>query len=111
MAALENIFKGSYRKGDKSIPNHPPQVSKLHACALSSWSLLISIAPTFSVQKKSISIHFKNSKAVPYISYGYVHKFYINIQMYAQTVHFIIKPDAGPSWSLSQYQLYCIFNM
>jgi len=52
MAALENIFKGSYRKGDKSIPNHPPQVSKLHACALSSWSLLISIAPTFSVQKK-----------------------------------------------------------
>ena len=56
MAALENIFKGSYRKGDKSIPNHPPQVSKLHACALSSWSLLISIAPTFSVQKK-IELH------------------------------------------------------
>ena len=38
---------------------------------------------------------------MPYKSYGHVHKFYINIQMYAQTVHFILKPDAGPSWSLS----------
>lgn len=52
MIALENIFKASYRKGDKTIPNHPPQITKLHACALSSWSLLISIAPNFSVQKK-----------------------------------------------------------
>lgn len=52
MVALENIFKGSYRKGDKSIPNLPPQISKLHACALSAWSLLISLAPSYSVQKK-----------------------------------------------------------
>ncbi|OPL29755.1 hypothetical protein AM593_05310, partial [Mytilus galloprovincialis] len=56
MLALENIFKGSYRKGDKSVPSHPQQISRLHADALSAWSLLISIAPTFSVQKK-IEMH------------------------------------------------------
>ncbi|VDI49615.1 Hypothetical predicted protein [Mytilus galloprovincialis] len=56
MLALENIFKGSYRKGDKSVPSHPQQISRLHADALSAWSLLISIAPTFSVEKK-IEMH------------------------------------------------------
>jgi hypothetical protein len=49
--ALEGIFRASYRKGDKSIPSHPPEISHLHASALSGWSLLLSIAPTYLVMK------------------------------------------------------------
>ncbi|XP_061187861.1 interferon-related developmental regulator 1-like [Saccostrea echinata] len=49
--ALEGIFKTSYRKGDKSIPSHTPDTTHLHASALSGWSLLLSIAPSFLVMK------------------------------------------------------------
>ncbi|XP_060079215.1 interferon-related developmental regulator 1-like [Ylistrum balloti] len=51
MDALESIFKLSYRKGDKSIPNLNPDLCRLHATALSAWSLLLSIAPSFLVNK------------------------------------------------------------
>ena len=51
LEALEGIFKSSYRKGDKSIPSHTPETTHLHASALSGWSLLLSIAPSFLVMK------------------------------------------------------------
>ncbi|OWF41558.1 interferon-related developmental regulator 1-like [Mizuhopecten yessoensis] len=51
MDALEGVFRLSYRKGDKSIPNLNPEMCRLHAAALSAWSLLLSIAPPFLVNK------------------------------------------------------------
>lgn len=51
LEAQEGIFKSSYRKGDKSIPSHPPETTHLHASALGGWSLLLSIAPSFLVTK------------------------------------------------------------
>ncbi|KAK3101194.1 hypothetical protein FSP39_001662 [Pinctada imbricata] len=50
--ALENVFRASYRKGDKSIPSHTPDTCKLHASALTGWNLLLSIAPSFLVMKR-----------------------------------------------------------
>ncbi|KAL5014849.1 hypothetical protein ScPMuIL_009119 [Solemya velum] len=51
MNSLEDIFRLSYRKGDKSIPSHSPEMCRLHASALSAWTLLLSIAPPFLVDK------------------------------------------------------------
>lgn len=51
MESLENIFKQSFKKGDKSIPNHNPDTCHLHACALTAWGLLLSIAPQWIIDK------------------------------------------------------------
>lgn len=51
MNALENVFKCSYRKGDKSIPSHSPEVCRFHSSALAGWNLLLSIAPAYLVTK------------------------------------------------------------
>ena len=51
MEAFENIFRQSFKKGDGSVPNHSPEVSHLHSNALTAWSLLISIAPQYLVDK------------------------------------------------------------
>ncbi|WAR25343.1 IFRD1-like protein [Mya arenaria] len=51
MEALENIFRLSFRKGDKSIPTHSPEVSRLHGIALTAWCLLLSIAPQYHIDK------------------------------------------------------------
>jgi len=45
MTALESIFKGSYFKGDGSVPSLTPETCSLHTEALIAWSLLLSIAP------------------------------------------------------------------
>ncbi|XP_041350037.1 interferon-related developmental regulator 1-like [Gigantopelta aegis] len=51
MKSLEDIFKCSYQKGDKSIPSHSPEVSHLHSQAVSAWCLLLSISPSYIVQE------------------------------------------------------------
>lgn len=45
MEAQQNIFKASFLKGDGSRPSFPPDVTMLHASALSAWSLLLTITP------------------------------------------------------------------
>ncbi|XP_014670606.1 PREDICTED: interferon-related developmental regulator 2-like isoform X2 [Priapulus caudatus] len=45
MDGLLNVFKASFFKGDGSRPNLPPDVTLLHASALSAWALLLTIAP------------------------------------------------------------------
>jgi len=45
MLALENVFKGSYFKGDGSVPTLTPETYSLHTEALIAWSLLLTIAP------------------------------------------------------------------
>ena len=45
MQSLERVFKASYLKGDGVPPTHSPEVASLHASALASWALLLSIAP------------------------------------------------------------------
>lgn len=45
MNCLENIFKSSYLKGDRTPPTHNPDICALHASALTAWGLLLSIAP------------------------------------------------------------------
>ena len=47
MSHLEKIFKASFLKGDGVPPTHSPEVAALHASALLSWALLLSIAPPF----------------------------------------------------------------
>ncbi|KAK6176757.1 hypothetical protein SNE40_014996 [Patella caerulea] len=49
MKALEDVFRNSYRKGDKSVPTHNPETCHFHSQALQAWCLLLSIAPTFIV--------------------------------------------------------------
>lgn len=51
MEALESIFKQSFKKGDKSVPSHSPEVCRLHASALTAWGLLLSIAPQWMIDK------------------------------------------------------------
>jgi hypothetical protein len=51
MAALEQVFSFSYLKGDGTAPSHSPTVTALHCAALSSWTLLLSIAPPSRVPK------------------------------------------------------------
>ena len=50
MTTLENVFRASYLKGDRSVPSHSPDISALHNAALISWTLLLSIAPDSTVQ-------------------------------------------------------------
>ncbi|KAK2194235.1 hypothetical protein NP493_1g04015 [Ridgeia piscesae] len=45
MNCLENVFKSSYLKGDRTPPTHNPDICALHASALTAWGLLLSIAP------------------------------------------------------------------
>ena len=45
MECLENVFKASFLKGDGNPPTHAPDVCAIHASALTSWGLLLSIAP------------------------------------------------------------------
>lgn len=49
MENLENVFKLSFRKGDKSVPTHSPETSRLHSNALTAWCLLMSVAPQYLV--------------------------------------------------------------
>ncbi|XP_018321148.1 interferon-related developmental regulator 1 [Agrilus planipennis] len=43
MQGFQHIFSGSYLKGDGTIPNVTPEVASLHAAALSSWTLLLTL--------------------------------------------------------------------
>ncbi|XP_017777113.1 PREDICTED: interferon-related developmental regulator 2 [Nicrophorus vespilloides] len=43
MQVFENIFSGSYLKGDGSVPNVTVEVGTLHAAAISSWTLLFTL--------------------------------------------------------------------
>lgn len=43
MQQMETLFSGSYLKGDGSIPNITPELATLHATALSSWTLLLTL--------------------------------------------------------------------
>lgn len=45
MSCLENVFKASYLKGDRTPPTPSPDICALHASALTAWCLLLSIAP------------------------------------------------------------------
>jgi len=45
LSAFETVFKDSFLKGDKTPPTVTPLVSDMHAAALSSWALLVSICP------------------------------------------------------------------
>ncbi|XP_076167400.1 interferon-related developmental regulator 2 [Ptiloglossa arizonensis] len=40
---LSGIFSGSYLKGNGAIPNILPEVAALHAAAISSWTLLLTV--------------------------------------------------------------------
>lgn len=51
MSKLESIFTKSYLKGDKTAPNHSPQTYELHAAALLSWTLLLSISTPNAVRR------------------------------------------------------------
>lgn len=49
MDFLFGIFKGSFLKGDGSVPNLPPQASALHSSALLAWTLLLTIQSSTTV--------------------------------------------------------------
>ena len=51
MKSLENVFRASYLKGDRSAPAHSPEVAALHNAALIAWCLLLSIAPSDTVYR------------------------------------------------------------
>ncbi|KAL4226633.1 Interferon-related developmental regulator 1 [Mactra antiquata] len=51
MESLEAIFRQSFKKGDGSIPTHSPEACRLHACALTAWGLLLSVAPQWLIDK------------------------------------------------------------
>lgn len=56
LSAFEAVFKDSFLKGDKTPPTVAPLVSDLHAAALSSWTLLISICPWTKVMEVAQNI-------------------------------------------------------
>lgn len=43
MHQFEGIFRGSYLKGDDSVPNVSPEIAALHSAALSAWTLLFTL--------------------------------------------------------------------
>ncbi|KAL1117869.1 hypothetical protein AAG570_004182, partial [Ranatra chinensis] len=43
MQTLQNVFAGSYHKGDGSIPNISQDLASVHYAALSAWSLLLTV--------------------------------------------------------------------
>lgn len=43
MQQLQQIFSGSYLKGDSSAPNVSAEIAALHASALSAWALLFTL--------------------------------------------------------------------
>lgn len=43
MQQFETIFGGSYLKGDGTVPNLGAEVANMHAAALSSWTLLLTL--------------------------------------------------------------------
>lgn len=45
MQQFEQIFAGSYLKGDKTAPAITDELSQFHVAALSSWSLLVTLIP------------------------------------------------------------------
>lgn len=51
MGHLESIFKNSFKKGDKSVPIHSPDVYRLHVSALTAWGLLLSIVPQWLIDE------------------------------------------------------------
>lgn len=51
MDALERTFQPSFRKGDKSVPSHSPEVCHLHSYAITAWGLLLTIAPQWLIDK------------------------------------------------------------
>lgn len=51
LQALENIFSLSFRKGDKTVPNHAPDICRFHSIALTEWCLLLTIAPQFLIDQ------------------------------------------------------------
>ena len=83
MQSLERIFRASYLKGDGSRPSHGPEVSSMHASALMSWSLLLSVAPAHVVSDYlkrlyfvSTNIIFENDSinALMYNQFSHLHK-------------------------------------
>nr|XP_002122638.1 interferon-related developmental regulator 2 [Ciona intestinalis] len=51
METFDAVFRGSFLKGDKTVPTLTPAQSDLHVNALSSWALLLSITPWLKVQE------------------------------------------------------------
>ena len=49
MDGLYSIFKGSFLKGDGSVPTLTPQVTGLHSAALNAWTLLMTVQSLDSV--------------------------------------------------------------
>ncbi|GIY55335.1 interferon-related developmental regulator 2 [Caerostris darwini] len=43
MESLYNVFRASLLKGNGALPNHRPEISALHSCALLSWNLLLTL--------------------------------------------------------------------
>lgn len=43
MTLLEEIFSGSYLKGNGTVPAVPAEEAQLHASALGAWSLLLTL--------------------------------------------------------------------
>lgn len=60
MQIFEQIFSGSYLKGDKSIPNIPEDVVQLHQAALQGWGLLSTLIPSLDFCK-----YINNNTVIP----------------------------------------------
>lgn len=64
MQMFEGIFSGSYLKGDNSPSSASQETAVLHAAALSSWALLLTVIPPSDVvsliETKQILGSFKN---------------------------------------------------
>jgi hypothetical protein len=43
MQVFEEIYSGSYLKGNGSVPTVPTEEAQLHASALASWALLLTL--------------------------------------------------------------------
>lgn len=58
MQQMENIYAGSYLKGDGSMPTISPEMAVLHSSALSAWTLLLTLMAPGNITAMTHSKNF-----------------------------------------------------
>jgi hypothetical protein len=58
MQTLQNVFSGSFHKGDGAVPNVTNELASLHYAALSAWSLLLTVIDLDTVEDLPLVFFF-----------------------------------------------------